>query len=94
MGEAKRRKDAQAASYREAEAQLQRIANYIENQLPPDILFALCIFGKLDSKYGGYVSNAHREDMVKALRECADNLEAKFDVPPGEPIPGVDTEPN
>lgn len=35
--------------------------------------------------YSGYVSNADRDAMIKALRECADVLEAKKDFAPADP---------
>lgn len=43
--------------------------------------FALTIFEFYNPGIGDYVSNAQRSDMVKALRECADRLEAKEDIP-------------
>lgn len=87
MGEAK-------AKYRQSEAMLQDVARGLREIFPSGIEFALCIFASGDGKYAGYVSSAEREDMIKALRECADNLEAHFDVQPGEPIPGLDTKGN
>ncbi len=40
--------------------------------------FALLLFefGPGDDEWSTYMSNAQRGDMVKALRECADNIEA------------------
>ena len=38
-------------------------------------------FGDDGPKYGGYISNAQRPDMIKALREAADVLEAGQDIP-------------
>lgn len=43
--------------------------------------FALIIFEFSDVGIGDYVSNAQRSGMIKALRECADRLEAKEDIP-------------
>lgn len=72
--------------FREAERRLQTIARQIEGQLPEVIVFALTIFTAGEAGYAGYVSNAARADMVKALRECADTLEAKADSPPGSNV--------
>ena len=44
--------------------------------------FALLFFTWGEGGWSTYVSNAEREDMVKALRECADNLEHGRDVAP------------
>lgn len=82
------------AKYRQSEAMLQALARDLRKIFPSGIEFALVIFGSGNSKYAGYVSSAERDGMIKALRECADNLEHGMDVPPGEPIPGVDTKPN
>lgn len=38
-------------------------------------------FGDNDEKVGHYISNADRKDMIKALREKADILENKMDIP-------------
>ena len=89
MGEAKAK-----AAYRQSEEYLQAVAGGLRDIFPDEIEFALVIFGSGDSKYAGYVSSAERSSMISALRECAENLELKFDVPSGEPIPGLDTEPN
>ncbi len=80
--------------YRQTEGMLQQVAAGLRKIFPDGIEFALVVFTSGDSKYSGYVSSAEREGMIKALRECADNLELNFDVPPGEPIPGLDSEPN
>lgn len=37
-------------------------------------------FGE-DTRAAHYISNAKREDMIKTLREKADVLEAKLDIP-------------
>ena len=44
-------------------------------------LFALILFD--EPGVGQYVSNAVRADVVKALRECADRLDSREDVPRG-----------
>jgi len=48
--------------------------------------FALVVFefNKLD--LGHYVSNARRDDMIKALRELADRLEKNQTIPPGHEV--------
>lgn len=45
--------------------------------------FALLVFEFHKPGIGNYISNAKRADMVKALRETADRLEKKQDIPPG-----------
>ena len=72
--------------HRKAESRLQDIARSIDDQLPNGICFALVTFTPGAGGYSGYVSSAQRDDMIAALRECADVLEAKRDVPPGQPI--------
>jgi hypothetical protein len=42
-------------------------------------LFALILFN--DPKIGQYIGNCQRADMVAALRETADRLERRLDVP-------------
>ena len=69
--------------FRESERKLQLIAKFIDAQLPEGIVFALTIFTVGEASYAGYVSNAERADMIKALRECADTLEAKAESAPG-----------
>ena len=76
--------------YRQTEGMLQDVARGLRQIFPAGIEFGLVIFTSGDSKYSGYVSSAEREGMIKALRECADNLEARMDVPSGHPIPGAD----
>lgn len=44
--------------------------------------FFLVAFDFDTSKYASYVSNGRRKDIIKALREAADILEQKNDVPP------------
>ena len=80
--------------YRRSESFLQDVARGLREIFPEGIEFGLLIFTSDDSKYAGYVSSAERDGMIKALRECADNLEARMDVPPGHPIPGADGEAN
>lgn len=44
--------------------------------------FALLVFA-FDGPEATYGSNAQRDDMIKALRECADRLEHRRDALPG-----------
>ena len=69
--------DQKLARHRVAEGRLQKCARFLDKQMPAGIRFALVTFTFGDGGYAGYVSSARREDMIKALRECADNLEAK-----------------
>lgn len=43
--------------------------------------YALIVFDFHDPGLSNYISNAKREDMIKALRETADRLEKNQDVP-------------
>lgn len=45
--------------------------------------FALLVFEFHKPGIGNYISNVKRADMVKALRETANRLEKKQDIPPG-----------
>ncbi|SFI59828.1 hypothetical protein [Albimonas pacifica] len=76
--------------YRRGEARLQKLARIIERELPKGMVFVLHI-GTPNPEggvgYGGYVSNGDRAQMIAAIREAADTLEARGDVPPGAPIP-------
>jgi hypothetical protein len=53
-------------------------ANSIKHHLPDAELFTLITFSA--DQIGQYISNAMRPDMIKALREFADRLEARDDV--------------
>lgn len=72
--------------HRSGEARLRGLADHITETLPEGTGFALVTFTLGEGGYAGYVSNARRADMIKALRECADTLEARRDSPPGAPI--------
>jgi hypothetical protein len=50
------------------------------------IIFPFNASREEDGIQGGvdYISNAHREDMIKALREAADQLETKQYIPHAE----------
>jgi hypothetical protein len=56
-----------------------------ESVMPPGpgrngrALFVLIVFD--DPKLGQYVSNCDRTNMVQALRETADRLESRSDIP-------------
>jgi hypothetical protein len=68
------------------ESLLRGIATAIEQTLYEKLGkmgFALVIFEFYEPGIGHYVSNAKREDIVKALRELAGRLEKKQDIPPG-----------
>lgn len=59
------------------EEHAQRIGRNIADSLPKGVGFCLLVFDF--GPPGGfmtYTSNANRGDMINALRECADNLEA------------------
>lgn len=74
------------ARHRNTEALLQGIAKGLDDILPEGICFALVTFTVGSGGYAGYVSNGRRPEMIKALRECADTLEARADMPPGAPL--------
>ena len=44
--------------------------------------FALLLFDFYKTGIGNYISNADRTTMVKALRETADRIENREDIPP------------
>lgn len=69
--------------FRQGEQKLQSIAERLKEWLPDGLCFALIIFTPGKDGYAGYVCNAKRTDMIRALRECADTLEAHADSPPG-----------
>jgi hypothetical protein len=63
----------------ELRIQMADIANAIKARLPVGELFALIVFS--DDQIGQYASNANRSDIIKSMREFADVLEAREDVP-------------
>ena len=67
----------------EAERAAQSTAQLIGSRLPPGCGFALLVFSFGEGGYMTHVSNTQRADLVKALRECADALEANRDEAPG-----------
>lgn len=50
-----------------------------DNDMPKG--FALVVFEFHEPGIGNYISNANREDMIKALRETADRLENNETIP-------------
>ena len=58
------------------------LGTLLKDVTPEDACFALLLFGRPD--HAQYISNAGRGDMIRALRECADRLEAGMDniIPP------------
>ena len=56
-----------------AEIQARLARAKVQSVMTPDALFVLLVFG---AGRAHYVSNANRDEMVKALREIADQVEA------------------
>jgi hypothetical protein len=56
-----------------------RVGHAVKAALPRDGMFVALFFD--DSMIGQYVSNVERADMIKVLRETADRLAAREDVP-------------
>jgi hypothetical protein len=63
------------------------LARKVEDSLPPGpsskgkCLFALIVADTTEPGVGQYVSNVQRGDMIRLLRETADRLERREDVP-------------
>jgi hypothetical protein len=63
------------------------LARKVEDELPPGpsakgkCLFALIVSDDTGPGVGQYVSNVRRADMIKLLRETADRLERREDIP-------------
>lgn len=51
------------------------------NELFGNIGFALLLFDFNNPGIGNYISNANRQDMIKALIECAERLEKNQFIP-------------
>lgn len=66
------------------EQKMQSLARVIAGSIPQGCGFALLVFA-FEGPEASYVSNANRSDMIRALRECADRLEARQD---HETMPG------
>lgn len=58
---------------------MQEMAKRVSCLLPKDFGFAILVFPFQYPGIANYISNANREDMIIALRECADRLENKED---------------
>lgn len=54
--------------------QMHQIGSAIGDVLPPGFGFALFVFEMSEEGHMNYISNANREDMVKALLEFLENL--------------------
>jgi len=67
------------------EAKARSVGKVIGDSLPPGVGFALLMFDFGEGGQMTYVSNAQRDDMVRALRECADTVEDHKDSPPINP---------
>lgn len=62
------------------EVEARNIGRVIGKSLPPNIGFGLVLFSFGEDGFLTYISNAQREDMVKALRECADKIEQRKEI--------------
>jgi hypothetical protein len=79
----------------ETEKLMRQLANHINHSLNDqegrtlewlcDKGFVLIVF-EFNEPGVSYISNAKREDMIKALRETADRLEKNQDIPPSLPM--------
>lgn len=58
---------------------MKAMAKKVEAMLPKDFGFTILVFKFNKPGESNYISNANREDMIKALRETADRLEKKQD---------------
>ena len=47
-----------------------------------DVCFMLIVWPETEGALSNYISNADRSEMIKALRETADRLEARQDAGP------------
>lgn len=56
-----------------------KMAESVQKMLPKDFGFMILVFPFDNPGVSNYISNAQREDMVKALREAANRLENKED---------------
>lgn len=69
---------------RQLETTARRCANKIRTDLPPGAGFALLVFDFGPRGFMAYISNAEREDMIRALREQIARLEAGTSATKGE----------
>ena len=84
-----------ASLHQEALEKLEETARSMAREIGPSFDAAGAGFALLGFSFGEggwmtYVSNANRHDMIKALKEMVEKLEAEIDVPPA--ITGRDPE--
>lgn len=71
----------------ELRAYFRGLARMVEDALPPGpsargkALFALVVADSIEPGIGQYVGNVVRADMIRLLRETADRLEQRQDIP-------------
>jgi hypothetical protein len=58
---------------------MKKMAESIEKMLPKEFGFTILVFPFSNPSVANYVSNANRNDMIKALKEAAFRLEDKQD---------------
>jgi hypothetical protein len=68
----------------EVEAGCRKIAKLIIDSLPSGLGFLLFVFDFGKTGWSTYTSNARRVDMVRMLRELADQLEQRPEYEPPE----------
>jgi hypothetical protein len=64
------------ARRKKLEDDVSRIGKGIGDRLAPGIGFTLLFFEFGEQKQLAYISNAQRDDMIKVLRQMADEIEA------------------
>jgi hypothetical protein len=64
-------------------AEMRRLAKKIQKEIP-GLGFALLVFEFNDSGMSNYISNAERQDMIKALEETVFRLKDEQDFPTPE----------
>lgn len=64
--------------------QMRNMGDALIEALPEGVGFALLVFATNEPGLCNYISNAKREDMIKALRETADRLEQGKQIPTPE----------
>jgi len=62
-----------------SKAAMEQMANSVLRFLPKDFGFVLLVFPFYAVGVTNYVSNANRQDVIKALREAANSLESEQD---------------
>ena len=75
----------QAEKHKNTEDLMRKLGIAIETTLDKfteNMGFALVVFRMGEPGIGNYVSNSGRQSMIQVLRETADRLEAKEDIPP------------